>query len=71
MHYCGKFTNILTSEKNRAQSRLTISNLKLNGCESFDVAPFIGKRCKHTLDEIQPLLTAMSLPNKLSSHANA
>lgn len=74
MRYRMKLTNILTGEKNRALSCLTVSNLKLDDVfsdvfgkssrsiisyilehpgEKFDVAPFIDKRCKHPLDEIQ------------------
>ena len=65
---------MLTSEKNRAQNCLTVSNLKLDDVfadvfgksarsiteyilshpgEKFDVAPFVDRRCKTPIDQIQ------------------
>lgn len=69
-----KLTWMITSEKNRAQNCLTVSNLKLDGVfsdvfgkssrsitehilqhprEKFDVAPFVHRRCKTPINEIQ------------------
>ena len=74
MRYRTKLTNMLTSEKNRAQNCLTVSNLKLDDVfsdvfgkssrsiiqyilehpgEQFDVAPFLDRRCKHSVEEVQ------------------
>jgi len=67
IRYRMKLTNMITSEKNRAQNCLTVSNLKLDDVfsdvfgksarsitehilehpwETFDVAPFVDRRCK-------------------------
>ena len=74
IRYRIKLTNMLTSEKNRAQNCLTVSNLKLDDVfadvfgksarsiteyilshpgEKFDVAPFVDRRCKTPIDQIQ------------------
>ena len=74
VRYRFKLTNMLSSEKNRAQNCLTVSNLKLDDVfsdvfgksslaitnyilehpgETFDVAPFVSKRCKTPVSEIQ------------------
>ena len=74
VRYRIKLTNMLTSEKNRAQNCLTVSNMKLDDVfsdvfgkssrsiiqyildypgEAFDVAPFIDRRCKTPVEDIQ------------------
>ncbi len=74
VRYRYKLTCMVTSEKNRAQNCLTISNLKLDDVfsdvfgkssrsiteqilqhpgETFDVVPFVDRRCKTPVEEIQ------------------
>ena len=76
---------MLTSEKNRAQNCLTISNLKLDDVftdvfgksarsiteyilshpgEKFDVAPFVDKRCKTPIDQIQAAVDGAISPEQ-------
>lgn len=74
MRYRTKLTNMLTSEKNRAQNCLTVSDLEPDDVfsvvfgkslrsiiqyilehpsERFDVASFLDRRCKHSVEEGQ------------------
>ncbi len=76
---------MLTSEKNRAQNCLTVSNLKLDDVfadvfgksarslteyilshpgEKFDVAPFVDKRCKTPIDQIQAAVDGAISPEQ-------
>ena len=86
MRYRGKLTNMITSEKNRAQNCLTVSNLKLDDVfsdvfgkssrsiteyildhpgESFDVTPFVDRRCKKPVDEIQAAVDGAICPEQV------
>ena len=86
MRYRGKLTNMITSEKNRAQNCLTVSNLKLDDVfsdvfgkssrsiteyildhpgESFDVTPFVDRRCKKPVDEIQAAVDGTICPEQV------
>ena len=74
MRYRYKLTCFSSSEKNRLQNCLTVSNLKLDDVfsnvfgkssrstvqhilehpgEQFDVAPFLDRRCKHSVEDVQ------------------
>jgi len=85
MRYRFKLTNMLSSEKNRVQNCLTVSNLKLDdvfsdvfgksACsitaymldhpgEAFDVAPFVDKRCKIPVSEIQAAVDGAVSPEQ-------
>ena len=85
MRYRFKLTNMLSSEKNRAQNCLTVSNLKLDDVfsdvfgksarsitaymldhpgEAFDVAPFVDKRCKTPVSEIQAAVDGAVSPEQ-------
>lgn len=85
IRYRFKLTNMLTSEKNRAQNCLTVSNLKLDDVfsdvfgkssrsitdymlehpgETFDVTPFVDKRCKTPLSEIQAAVDGAFSPEQ-------
>ena len=76
---------MLTSEKNRAQNCLTVSNLKLDDVftdvfgksarsiteyilshpgEKFDVTPFVDKRCKTPIDQIQAAVDGAISPEQ-------
>ena len=85
IRYRTKLTNMLTSEKNRAQNCLTVSSLKLDDVftdvfgksarsiteyilshpgEKFDVAPFVDKRCKTPIDQIQDAVDGAICPEQ-------
>ena len=85
IRYRTKLTNMLTSEKNRAQNCLTVSSLKLDDVfsdvfgksarsiieyilahpgEKFDVTPFIDKRCKAPIDQIQDAVDGAICPEQ-------
>ena len=85
IRYRTKLTNMLTSEKNRAQNCLTASSLKLDDVftdvfgksarsiteyilahpgEKFDVTPFIDKRCKTPVDQIQDAVDGAICPEQ-------
>ncbi len=85
IRYRTKLTNMLTSEKNRAQNCLTVSSLKLDDVfsdvfgksarsiteyilahpgEKFDVTPFIDKRCKTPIDQIQDAVDGAICPEQ-------
>ena len=85
IRYRFKLTNMLTSEKNRAQNCLTVSNLKLDDVftdvfgksarsiteyilshpgETFDVAPFVDRRCKTPIDQIQAAVDGAISPEQ-------
>ena len=85
IRYRIKLTNMLTSEKNRAQNCLTVSNLKLDDVfadvfgksarsiteyilshprEKFDVAPFVDRRCKTPIDQIQAAVDGAISPEQ-------
>ena len=76
---------MLTSEKNRAQNCLTVSNLKLDDVfsdvfgksarsitdyilshpgEKFDVTPFVDRRCKTPIDQIQAAVDGAISPEQ-------
>ena len=86
IRYRTKLTNMLTSEKNRAQNCLTVSSLKLDDVFSdvfgksarsiteyilahpgkkFDVTPFIDKRCKTPIDQIQDAVDGAICPEQV------
>lgn len=81
--YYQKLTWNATSEKNRAQNCLTVSNYKLDGVftnvfgksasaiiaymlehqgETFDVAPFIDRRCKASPSDVQDAVDGLFSP---------
>ena len=85
IRYRTKLTNMLTSEKNRAQNCLTVSSLKLDDVfsdvfgksarsiteyilahpgEKFNVAPFVDKRCKTPIDQIQDAVDGAICPEQ-------
>jgi len=85
IRYRTKLTNMLISEKNRAQNCLTVSSLKLDDVftdvfgksarsiteyilahpgEKFNVAPFIDKRCKTPIDQIQDAVDGAICPEQ-------
>ena len=85
IRYHTKLTNMLTSEKNRAQNCLTVSNMKLDDVfsdifgksarsiteyilahpgETFDVAPFVDRRCKTPIDVIQDAVDGAISPEQ-------
>ena len=79
VRYHFKLTSCTTSEKNRAQNCLTVSNIKLDDVFSdvfgksaseittrllednqpFDVTPYVSKKCKTPLPEIQAAVDGM------------
>ena len=85
IRYRIKLTNMLASEKNRAQNCLTTSSLKLDDVftdvfgkssrsiteyilahpgEKFDVAPFVDKRCKTSINLIQDAVDGAICPEQ-------
>ena len=85
VRYRFKLSNMITSEKNRAQNCLTVSNLKLDDVfsdvfgkssrsiteyilkhpsETFDVTPFVDKRCKKPIEEIQAAVDGAISPEQ-------
>ena len=85
IRYRTKLTNMLTSEKNRAQNCLTVSSLKLDDVftdvfgksarsiteyilahpgEKFDVTPFVDRRCKTPIDQIQDAVDGAICPEQ-------
>ena len=85
VRYLRKLSNMETSEKNRAQNCLTVSNLKLDDVfsdvfgksaisitryiidhpgETFDVAPFVDRRCKTPIEEIQAAVDGAISPEQ-------
>ena len=85
VRYRFKLTCMLTSEKNRAQNCLTVSNMKLDEVfsdvfgkssrsiteymlqhpgETFDVAPFVDRRCKTPIEEIQASVDGAICPEQ-------
>ena len=85
IRYRTKLTNMLTSEKNRAQNCLTVSSLKLDDVftdvfgksarsiteyilahpgEKFNVAPFVDKRCKTPINQIQDAVDGAICPEQ-------
>ena len=85
VRYRFKLSCMITSEKNRAQNCLTVSNLKLDDVfsdvfgkssrsitehilqhpgETFDVTPFVDKRCKTPIEEIQAAVDGAVSPEQ-------